>query len=260
MGFHRYNQEGVYTGDFLTHKVLYNPDIHAGQTFLDLVHALEASQAQIPLVKRPRNDADLVVEKLPTDGRARESIWTKLRERNGEIDPSKKLVILNPNADDRFLMRQLPLDDYVGLSRRLLQDPDVFLLVTGVAGERPNAEYIRSRLGSDRILDLTGATSLRELIDLYNVADVLITTDSGPAHFACLSGIHIVVFFGPELPNRYRPLSPTCDVVYSGFTCSPCVSPYNQRLTPCNENLCLQNLDLDAVCRLVTDRLSVRSG
>jgi ADP-heptose:LPS heptosyltransferase len=27
---------------------------------------------------------------------------------------------------------------------------------------------------------------------------VLVTNDSGPAHFATLTGIHVVVFFGPE--------------------------------------------------------------
>ena len=97
------------------------------------------------------------------------------------------------------------------------------------------------------MVDLTGQTTMMELLHLFNLSQVLITNDSGPAHFACLTGIHVVVFFGPELPDRYRPLARSYDVVYTGFTCSPCVSPYNQRLTPCNDNLCLKTIDVREV-------------
>jgi hypothetical protein len=47
-------------------------------------------------------------------------------------------------------------------------------------------------------------------------------------------------------------------VVYTGFTCSPCVSPFNQRLTTCNNNLCLQTIDISQVSRLVHARLRER--
>lgn len=42
-------------------------------------------------------------------------------------------------------MRQLPPEDYVALSRPLLEDPDAFLLVTGVA--RENCRLMTDRLG-----------------------------------------------------------------------------------------------------------------
>ena len=259
VGFHRFNQEGVYTGDFLTHKVLYNPDIHAAHTFLDLVHALEADPRQVPLVKRSRDGDDLSIPKIEMDQADEARLWARLRGLNREIDRTKKLVVLNPNASKLFLMRKLPLDDYARLAVKLLEDPDVFVLVTGVEDEKPDAEHICGYVGSPRAIDLTGQTTLRELLHLFEIADVLITNDSGPAHFACLTSVHVVVFFGPELPSRYRPLTDKCDVIYSRYTCSPCVSPYNQRLTPCNDNLCLQNVDLDAVCRVVRTRLPKRT-
>ncbi len=260
VGFHRFNLEGAYTGDFLTHRVLYNPHIHAGHTFLDLVHALDAPPGQIPLVKRARRNDQLSVPRIAIDEAGRERVWGILRDLNPEIDGSRKLVVMNPNAADRFPMRQLPLDDYVKLARKLLEDPRVFILLTGVEREKPNAAYLASRIGCTRVLDLAGKTRFTDLINLYEVADVLVTTDSGPAHFACLTGVHIVVFFGPELPDRYRPLSERCDVVHAGYTCSPCVSPQNQRLSPCNDNLCLQNLDLDGVKALIQERLRSRKG
>src|SRR4029453_14061286 len=54
VGFHRFNQEGLYAGDLLTHKVLHNAHIHAAHTFLDLVHALDTPPDQGPRVRRRR--------------------------------------------------------------------------------------------------------------------------------------------------------------------------------------------------------------
>jgi ADP-heptose:LPS heptosyltransferase len=255
VGFHRFNQEGLYTGNLLTHTVMYNPHVHAGQGFLDLVYALAAPADQIPRVKRPLGPDRLTVPKMSFDPETESRVWQTLRSLNPGISPIHKLVVLNPNASKRFPMRRLPLDDYARLAARLLEDPDVFVLVTGVAEEHDDARFICGRVGSPRILDLTGRTTMTELLHLFNLAQVLITNDSGPAHFACLTNVHIVVFFGPEVPDRYRPIADSVDVVYSGFSCSPCVSPYNQRLTPCNDNLCLKNIDIDAVCERVRRRL-----
>jgi ADP-heptose:LPS heptosyltransferase len=256
VGFHRFNQEGVYTGDLLTHRVLYNAHIHAGHTFLDLVHALAEPEGQIPRVKRSRSADALTVGKRAPERELQRRLWARLQEKSPAIDPSSHLVILNPNASKRFPMRRLPLGDYARLAGMLVSDPKVAVVVTGVAEEKPDADFICSRIDSPRVVNLAGQTTLLELMELFNMAKVLITNDSGPAHFACLTDVHIVVFFGPEVPDRYRPLSDSCDVIYDGFTCSPCVGPYNQRLTPCNDNRCLQGIDLERVHRMVQMRLA----
>jgi ADP-heptose:LPS heptosyltransferase len=255
VGFHRFNQEGLYTGDLLTHKVLYNPHVHAAHSFLDLVHALEAPAGQVPRVKRPRTTDRLDIPKFTPDATTAAAVWQKLRRINADIAPSRKLVVMNPNASDKFPMRRLPLDGFAELARMLLEDPEVYVLIPGVASERRDAEYVRERAASTRVLDLTGQTTLTELLHLFDLAQILVTNDSGPAHFAALTRIHVVVFFGPEIPERYRPLTGSCDVIHTGFTCSPCIGPHNQRLSPCNDNLCLKSIDVGEVAALVRRRL-----
>jgi ADP-heptose:LPS heptosyltransferase len=152
-------------------------------------------------------------------------------------------------------MRRLPLNSFTEITRQLLNDPDVFVLITGVASEKPDAQHICSRIGSPRVVDLTGQTTLLELLYVFDLAHVLVTNDSGPAHLAALTKIHVVVFFGPEIPERYRPLATSSDIVHTGFTCSPCIGPHNQRLSPCNNNLCLKSIDVDEVVSLVRSRL-----
>jgi ADP-heptose:LPS heptosyltransferase len=255
VGFHRFNQEGMYAGDLLTHKVLYNPHVHTAHTFLDLVHALETPPDQVPRVKRPRAMDRLDAPKITTDAKAAAEVWRKLRSIQPDIGPSRKLVVLNPNASAKFPMRRLPLESFTELARNLLEDPEVLVLITGVASEKPDAQYVCSQLGSPRVLDLTGRTTLRELLHVFDLAHVLVTNDSGPAHFAALTRIHVIVFFGPEIPERYRPLATSSDVVHTGFTCSPCIGPHNQRLSPCNDNLCLKSINVDEIALLVRTRL-----
>ena len=261
VGFHGFHQEGLYVGDLLTHKVLHNGHIHAGHTFLDLVHALDAPPEQVPRVKRPRTMDVLEVPKISTDESAAAGIWRKLRAIHAEVGPTRKLVVLNPNASDKFPMRRLPLEKFTELARQLLEDPEVFVLITGVASEKPDAQYICARLGSPRALDLTGQTTITELLHLFDLAHVLVTNDSGPAHFAALTRIHEVVFFGPEIPERYRPLTSTSDVIHTGYSCSPCIGPHNQRRSPCNDNLCLKSINIEEIAALVRTRLeAVRSS
>ena len=256
VGFHRFNQEGLYTGDLVTHKVLFNSHIHTAHIFLDLVHALTAPVTEVPRVKRPKAMDRLDVPKITTDAATAERIWTKLRAFHPDIGPSRKVVILNPNASERFPMRRVPLDGFVDLAKRLLEDPDVFVLITGVGSEKPEAQQMRQRVGSPRVLDLTGETTLQELLHVFDMSHVMVSNDSGPAHFAALTRVHVIVFFGPEIPERYRPLATSSDVVHTGFSCSPCIGPYNQRLSPCNDNLCLKTIDIPAVSDLVRRRLA----
>jgi ADP-heptose:LPS heptosyltransferase len=261
VGFHRFNQEGLYAGDLLTHKVLYNAHVHTAHTFLDLVHALQTPPDQVPRVKRPRTMDCFEVPKITTDANAAADIWRKLRAINADIGPARKLVVLNPNASALVPLRRLPLESYTELARTLLEDPEIFVLITGVASEKPDAQYICTRLGSPRLLDLTGRTTMKELLHLFDLAHVLVTNDSGPAHFAALTRIHVVVLFGPEIPERYRPLATSADVIHTGYSCSPCVGPHNQRLSPCNDNLCMKSISIQEVATLVRSRLeAVRSS
>jgi ADP-heptose:LPS heptosyltransferase len=131
----------------------------------------------------------------------------------------------------------------------------VAVLVTGVASERADAHRIVTTVGSDRVVDLAGQTTLEDLLHLFDLADLLVTNDSGPAHFAALTDIPILVLFGPETPALYKPLSSNCVALYAGLACSPCVSAFNQKRTPCRDNRCLKVIGVAEVYAVARDML-----
>jgi len=100
-------------------------------------------------------------------------------------------------------------------------------------------------------MNLAGRTSFSELIDLYNIADILITNDSGPVHFSAMTEIRSFIFFGPETPKLYGPLGKNSHVFYAGFSCSPCVSAFNQRKSACKDNKCLQAISVEEVYKKI---------
>ena len=175
-------------------------------------------------------------------------------------DPCRRRTDLQAGGSQSKRQRQvphapLPLESFTELARNLLEDPEVFVLIIGVASEKPEAQAMCARLGSPRALDLTGQTTMTELLHLFDLAHVLVTNDSGPAHFAALTRIHVIVFFGPEVPERYRPLTTSSDVIHTGYSCSPCIGPFNQRQSPCNDNLCLKSISIEEIATLVRSRL-----
>jgi len=171
----------------------------------------------------------------------------RLRAICPETSSEKRLIILNPNGSQLLPLRRWPMPHYVELARRLITCPSVILVITGVAAERPDADMICSAVRSSRCINFAGQTTLRELIDLYNIADLMVSNDSGPPNFASLTALKVLVFFGPETPCCYRPLGPHVEVLYAGLLCSPCVSAYNHRKSPCMDNKCLQAISVDQV-------------
>ena len=129
----------------------------------------------------------------------------------------------------------------------------------GLIGLRDDAALARdlqAQADSPLCLDLTGYTrSIRELLMLFHQADLLITNDGGPGHFASLTPIRTMIFFGPETARLYGPLGPKATVLESGIACSPCLSAYNHRQTFCDgDNQCLKRIPPDPV---LADALAV---
>ena len=82
---------------------------------------------------------------------------------------------------------------------------------------------------------------------LYTMSELLITNDSGPAHFAALTPVNVLTLFGPETPSLFGSPTPRSTAFWLGLACSPCVNAYNNRQSPCRNNLCMQGITVDQV-------------
>lgn len=250
-GFHAFCGDGPYRGDLMTHRLLYNPHRHTSEVFLSLVEAVQRPAASFPAF-------DFVPPVMPEPPRFAPAPGEVVEVRDlvcaAGLAPKSGLILLNPNASDLLPLRRWPSERYVELAHRLLaKDPAVCIGFTGAPNEAAATRELVRQVGSNRCVSFAGKTTLRQLLVLYTLADVLVTNDSGPAHFATLTAIRVVTLFGPETPALFAARTPRNAVLWAGLACSPCVSAYNNRQSRCQNNLCMQSITVeqvfDEVCR-----------
>jgi ADP-heptose:LPS heptosyltransferase len=256
VGFHAFLGAGPYRGNLMTHRLLYNPQLHTTQMFLALVEAVSRDPAALPTFDFvPSRVAEEPPRFVP---RAAEvaGVQDLLRRETGACPP---LILLNPNASDLLPLRRWPGERFVELTRRLVaRYPEAWVAFTGAPDEAAATIDLVRRAGVPRCVSLAGKTTLRQLLVLYTLSDVLMTNDSGPAHFAALTPIRVVTLFGPETPALFAAETPRSTALWAGIACSPCVNAYNHRQSPCRNNLCMQAITVDqvfeAVCRAYEQR------
>ena len=239
VGFAPYTQEGLYRGSFINRPVLYNPYHHISLQFINLVEAIESNQ--VPRLKRSMDGGDLKLPKIRIEKAEKEQYAKKL---NADF-PSlvgKSLVLLYPSGG-LLPIRAWPLENFCRISESLLRE-GYAVGVIGMENDRAQAKQILRHCSSRFCVDMTGYThSVRELITLFHFASLLITNDGGPGHFASVTELPCLVLFGPETPVLYGPLGHKCIKLHVPISCSPCLTAYNHRNSPCDgDNQCLKSI------------------
>ena len=246
VGFTPHTQEGLYRGGFINQAIPYNPYQHISQQFLSLVDALESASM-------PRNKAAPIRElpsdtglHVPFDSTELQAYRSKMLTDHPTL-ADRKIVLLYAGGG-LLPERAWPAAHYARVAKGLCQAGHAVGLI-GLRDDAQLARDLRAQISSDYCVDLTGYTrSIRELLMLFHATHLLITNDGGPGHFASLTPIRTLVFFGPETGRLYGPLGARAKVFESGVACSPCLSAYNHRETFCDgDNQCLKRIAPDPV-------------
>ncbi len=256
VGFHNFHGEGLYRGELLTHRVVFNPHRHVAKCFLSLVHALAEPPGTVPHTKVAFSDAEIQLDPVVPKPEQLEAFRARLVTAFPVLERAKRWVLLNPNSSELMPLRRWAKESYTELARRLLADPDVAVVITGVASEKGEAQRLCDACGGDRIVNLAGFTRMSDLVPLYTLAELMVTNDSGPAHFAAPTGLKTIVLFGPETPSLYGALNPNAEFIYAALGCSPCVSALNHRKSSCDDALCMKAITVDQVLERVKAKLS----
>ena len=258
VGFHAAHGAGRYRGDLLTHRLAFNPYLHTSQSFRALVDALDHPPESFPRFAHvPPPAAPGPATFAPTAEEIAE-VRQLLRSKLG-THADAPLLLLNANASDLMPLRRWPPERYVELAKRLLDGrPGAAVVFTGAPAEARAAEELVRQVGSDRCASVAGHTTLLQLMVFYTLAEVLVTNDSGPAHFATLTPIDVVVLFGPETPRLFAGVGDRTHPLWAGLACSPCINAFNDRNSDCRDNACMKHIDVAQVFDAVNRALDVR--
>jgi len=244
VGFERHTQEGLYRGSFLNRPVLYNPYQHIARQFLTLVEAVDGRGR--PLAKRPAEGDEVAIRPLRLKGDELDEIRRRI-ESDFPVARGARLVLVYPGGG-LLPVRAWPLASFQELVSAFAARGFVVGII-GLGEDRPLAAAIRESSGPERTIDLTGYTrTVRELMLLFHLAELLVTNDGGPGHFAAMTPIRAIVLYGPETPLLYGSLDPDSFSFSSNLSCSPCLTAYNHRNSPCDgDNQCLKRIGWEDV-------------
>ena len=133
---------------------------------------------------------------------------------------------LNPGAEYGPAKRW-PVEKFIAAALDIQQRTKCTWVLFGGKNDIPLAGQVSAALRAARLMpyDLSGKTSLRELMALLRICRVLLTNDTGPAHVAAALGTAVVAPFGstsPELTGPGLPGDPRHWLLKSEVPCSPC--------------------------------------
>lgn len=244
VGFHRFDGSGPYRGDLYSHPVAFDPGRHMAQNYLRLVDTLLPPAGDAGAFQSEAADAPAIASRSVTPAEL-QAVRRKLAARVGHLPA--RLLLVNANASEMLPQRRWPAAYFAALIRDVLAEfRDVRVLLIGADEDAATTAAIAEDVGDARCVDVAGLFALTELPALFSLSALLVSNDSGPAHFAAVSVLPVIALFGPETPSLFRPLG-NAAVISAGLACSPCVNAGNQRRTRCKDNQCMKRIPVAQV-------------
>jgi heptosyltransferase-2 len=188
-------------------------------------HAGAKADRRLRLVSTPRQEA------------AAQHVW-----RDTGLDRYREIVCLNPGAAFGA-SKHWSVESFAEVGRRLVRDRGCGVLVLCGPTERDMAQQIAAAAG-DGVHSLADfSLSLGLTMACVRRANLLVTTDSGPRHFAAAFGTPVVTLFGPTHIAWTETYYPKAVHLQKQVDCGPC----QKRICPLDHR-CMTLLTPDEVC------------
>ncbi len=246
IGFGSVHDEGLYRGHIINYPVRYNAHVHISVNFMSLINtALGFHDTPYPTHAIPSQS--IVLEKAVIPSADQQAVRNKIQKLFPDY-AGQNIFLLNVNASDLLPQRKWLPERFAEIGRDFLREnSDWIILATGAPAEFEYVKNVVDQINHPLCFNTAGLFQFEELVPLYSISSLMLTNDSGPAHFASVTNLKTFVIFGPETPNLYLPLGGNAEPIYLGLPCSPCVSAANHRKTTCVTRPCITGISTDMV-------------
>jgi heptosyltransferase-2 len=207
-------------------------------------------ESYLKLVRLLNCPVDSVRTELATtaaDEAAADRVWSELG-----LNASDRVVCLNTGGAFGPA-KSWPNEHFVELALRLTGDAGLSVLVLCGPDERAAARQIVGAANHPRVFSLADQSLGIGLTKAcVRRSALLITTDSGPRHFAAAFNTPVVTLFGPTHISWTRTFHPLAWHVLRPVPCGPCQMP----ICPEGHHRCMRELSPESVYRVALRALS----
>ena len=180
-----------------------------------------------------------------------DQLWEAFR-----LNGHQRVVLFNTGGA-KGAAKDWPSEYFVRLAKLVLQHHDASIVILCGPNEREKALHIQQSvrsprlhsLADPRVLDfVTAENGIGVAKAAVRRSDLMVTTDSGPRHFAHAFDIPVVTLYGPNDPAWTVPYHERSLHLYRKLPCSFCA----QRVCPLGTHQCMQELTVDRVFQAVS--------
>jgi len=169
------------------------------------------------------------------------------------LDNSSNSLVICPGAEFGDAKRW-PVEHFAKLTNNLLQQGWQVWIV-GSGKDTVIAQDIVSELSEtvrSQCNNLTGRTSLGEVVDILSAATAVVSNDSGLMHIAAALNKPIVALYGSTSADFTPPLADNVKLLSTDIQCRPCF----QRQCPLQHKRCLTEISVDWVTSSLNEVLA----
>ena len=127
---------------------------------------------------------------------------------------NEKFVVIHPGS--KGSARDLPIDKIMKIPEYIIKNhKDYKIVLTGIPQEKLITGLFKEIYG-DKVIDLAGEITLRELLILIDKSSLFISNSTGPIHIAGALNKNIIGFYPNSAPmnaTRWRPLSNNAKII-----------------------------------------------
>jgi len=197
----------------------------------------------------------------PKDQQQLDDFWTGIQRRTASQSPTTSIDAVPSfvclNTGGAFgAAKNWPREYFAELAVRIATQLGKSVLIVCGPSERTDAHWIATAAGHPSVVSLADAPlSIGLTKAAIRSAELLVTTDSGPRHFAGAFGTPVVTLFGPTHISWSETNYEAGEHLQLKLDCGPC----QQRECPLKHHRCMREMTVDMVFASVQRQLQTRS-
>lgn len=159
------------------------------------------------------------------------------------LDKNKKLIVLSPLSGSTI--KNLDNEKFIILINKFLNEyNNIIILLVGSKGFINELSELEKEIKNKNFINISGKTTLEDVISLLKMSVFYIGVDSGITHLAALCNIPVfAIFSGANSPEEWGPVSESSYVYNKNLECSPC---HKVDISDCIfDHGCMRDIDID---------------
>ncbi|MCM8809352.1 MAG: glycosyltransferase family 9 protein [Candidatus Omnitrophica bacterium] len=206
-------------------------------------HAIDVRLKAVSFIGCKEDQKEMV---LPLDEKSGDEIDKLFKEFSIR---HKKLIGFQVGAKDKYKI--WPPDKFIKIGKKLIEfDRNILILILGSKEEKNICNKIKEEIG-ERVISFAGMLSLKQLANLINRLNLLVTNDTGTMHIAIALKKKTVSLF---CPTNFWGVGPIQDmhlhkVISKNKPCNPCITK------KCKKPYCMNLIEVDEVFEAIKEIL-----